>query len=121
MHSLFGSHNDHLAYERSGWKRDLNHGHIDLRDLEEQLRGTATEAAQVFDGMTRLLKDRAEQPAFHPSSPQEVLDVGAPILAVRRGPFNGHAVVALHNLSPEPQAARGFRTLRPYEVAWLPG
>jgi glycosidase len=117
-HSLFGSHNDHDAYARSGWKRDLNHGHIDVDELDEELRGTATEAAQIFDGMTRLLRDRAAEPAFNPNAPQEVLDCGRAVFALRRGPFAGRTVTALHNVSDLPQTVDG-RTLGPYEVAWI--
>ena len=118
VHSLLGSHNDHDSYLRTGWKRDLNHGHVSVPALEEELRGTATETAQVFDGMTRLLRDRAAQPAFHPNSPQEVLDCGPFVFALRRGPFAGRSVTALHNVSGEPQTVDG-RALGPYEVAWI--
>jgi sucrose phosphorylase len=119
-HSLFGSHNDHESYARTGWKRDLNHGRISVDAVEEELRGTATETAQVFDGMTRLLRDRAAQPAFHPNAAQEVLDCGSGVFALRRGPYAGHTLTALHNVSPEPQMVDG-RTLGPYEVAWIEG
>jgi sucrose phosphorylase len=121
VHSLFGSHNDQAGYLRSGWKRDLNHEHLLLESLEIQLTGLGNEAAQVFDGMTRLLMDRRRQPAFHPSSPQMVLDLGPEIFAVRRGPYQGQTVIALHNLTARPQVAGPYKTLAPYEVAWLPG
>jgi sucrose phosphorylase len=118
VHSLFGSHNDHATYARTRWKRDLNHARIALRDLEEQLRGTATESAQIFHGMTSLLASRRQEPAFHPSSPQEVLDLGPGIFALRRGPRGGREVVALHNVTPRPQRAGVYGELHAYEVAW---
>jgi sucrose phosphorylase len=119
-HSLFGSHNDHASYARTRWKRDLNHGHIALADIEEQLRGTATESAQVFHGMTSLLAARRDQPAFHPNSPQEVLDLGPGIFALRRGPYAGRELLAIHNVTPRVQRAGEFGELQPYEVAWRP-
>jgi glycosidase len=118
VHSLFGSHNDEAGYRRSGWKRDLNHERLWLPTLEEELRGTATERAQVFDGMTRLVWARRAQPAFHPASAQEVLDLGPGLFAIRRGPHRGRSVVALHNLTARVQDAGPFGALQPYEVAW---
>jgi glycosidase len=121
VHSLFGSHNDQAAYRRTGWKRDLNHERIWLPRLDEELRGTATEKAQVFDGMTRLLWARRAQPAFHPASPHEVLDAGPGVFAIRRGPLRGRSVVALHNLTAHSQDLGALGVLQAYEVDWRPG
>jgi sucrose phosphorylase len=123
VHSLFGSHNDHASYERSGWKRDLNHERLPLADIEAKLAEPSTEAAQVFAGMTRLLEQRRAQRAFHPSAPQRVLDLGRKVFALRRGPHDGHSVDAFHNVSAKPQeivASDGRPlSLEPYETLWL--
>jgi sucrose phosphorylase len=141
VHSLFGSHNDHAGFARSGWKRDLNHERLELLDLERRLADPCSETAHVFTRYARLLEVRRQQPAFHPHAPQRVLQLGPAVLALQRGPREGQTVLALHNLSGSPQAVElpdseagvgwvdlvGGREvdgsmppeLAPYEVAWL--
>ena len=101
VHSLFGSHNDHAGFARSGWKRDLNHERLSLADVERRLADPASEAARVFAGYRQLLQVRRAQPAFHPAAPQAVLDLGGPIFALRRGPRDGQTIVALHNVTSD--------------------
>ena len=96
----------------------------------------------MFAGYRQLLRARRTQPAFHPAAPQQVLDLGAGVFALQRGPRDGDTVVALHNVTAGPQTldiARfgegsfGVRnvltgeavnpdallTLPPYGVRWL--
>jgi len=143
IHSLLGSHNDYVGYARSGWKRDLNHERLGLDHVERRLADPADEASQVFARYARLLATRAAQPAFDPGSPQQVLEVGGQVFALRRGPRGGQTIHALHSVSEEPQvvdlgqlgephsaeledliggrrvAADGLLDLAPYEVVWL--
>ncbi len=143
VHSLFGSHNDHAGYERSGWKRDLNHESLDLTGLEKTLADSSTESSQVFIGYAQLLRTRRGHEAFHPQSPQASVAFGPGIFALRRGPRAGQTVLALHNIRSDVQrieysnlAAAGFQggadlitgrrvphgeplLLDPYEVVWL--
>jgi glycosidase len=145
VHSLLGSHNDHVGYARSGWKRDLNHERLTLDTVEARLSDPASEMSDVFAGYRRLLEARRKRPSFHPASPQEVLDIVPGICAVRRGPRNGEYTLALHNVTASPievdvprfemlrnhhagavvDVLTGKRTsigrivLPPYGVAWL--
>jgi sucrose phosphorylase len=143
VHSLFGSHNDHAAYARTGWKRDLNHEHLDLAKVEARIADPASEAGAVFAEYLRLLRVRRDQPAFHPNASQRVLDAGSRVFALLRGPRHGQAVVALHNLSADEVAVdpaitsdaggeagvdlltggrvdtSGSLRLAPYQVLWL--
>jgi sucrose phosphorylase len=141
VHSLFGSHNDHAGFARSGWKRDLNHERLDLRELERRLADPCSETAQVFIRYARLLDVRRRQPAFHPQAPQRALQLGRTVFALQRGPRKGQTLVALHNLSGSPQTVElpgseagaewvdlvtgremggsAPERLEPYEVAWL--
>jgi sucrose phosphorylase len=100
VHSLLGSHNDQAGYERSGWKRDLNHERLKICKVEARLADPASETADVFAGYRRLLAARRAQPAFHPGAPQTVVDAGPGIFALRRGPREDQAVWAFHNLTP---------------------
>jgi sucrose phosphorylase len=144
VHSLFGSHNYRAGYDRSGWKRDLNHERLDLDVLERVLADPACETTQVFGQVARLLEARRSSPAFHPASAQRVLHLSPSVLAVQRGPRQGETVLALHNLGGDPApvgkdvlrealpagggedllsggsvAATEHLSLDPYEVRWL--
>jgi sucrose phosphorylase len=107
VHSLFGSHNDHDGFARSGWKRDLNHERLPLGEVERRLADPSSEAARVFAGYRRLLEVRREQPAFHPAAPQKVLDLAPGVFAVERGWRAGQLVVALHNITNRPVEVHG--------------
>jgi sucrose phosphorylase len=107
VHSLFGSHNDQAGYERSGWKRDLNHERLSLAEIEGRLVDPASEAARVFDGYRRLLEVRRAQSAFHPAAPQAILDLGPGLFALRRGRRDGQTIVALHNVTARSQELPG--------------
>lgn len=135
VHSLFGSHNDQEAFARTGWKRDLNHGRLSLAEISALLQDPTSETAQVFAGYGRLLSARRAHPAFHPNAPQRVLNVGPGVFALERTPMRARPVLALHNLSADPQPVAatagvdlltGRRheggpplVLAPFEVLWL--
>lgn len=101
IHSLFGSRNDQAGYERSGWARDLNHGHLPVSGLEAALADPATETAQIFAGMAALLRARRTHPAFDPASPQALPDAPPGVLAVRRGSEGAPGVLCLVNLTDQ--------------------
>ena len=107
IHSLFGSPNDHAGFARSGWKRDLNHQQLKLAEVEAALSDSATRQAQVFARYARLLEVRRRQPALHPRSEQRVLQAGAGIFALARGPRQGQLLVTLHNVTDSPVTATG--------------
>jgi sucrose phosphorylase len=135
IHSVLGSHNDHEGYARSGWKRDLNHERLQLPMLLVNLADPDSHSARTFARYSRLLAVRRAQPAFHPSAPQRVLDVGPAVFALERGPRDGQTILALHNLAdavvdanvPTDRTFINLLTdqtvvptrLRPYEVLWL--
>ena len=144
IHSLFGSSNDQAGLARSGWKRDLNHQRLKLGEVEAALSDPATRQAQVFARYGRLLDVRRRQPAFQTHSAQRVLQAGANIFALARGPRQGQLVLTLHNVTDSPSAAsgdwelaypgewedlisgEGFSDLSrlrlaPYQVLWLQG
>src|SRR5262249_49883100 len=99
LHSLFGSHGDREAFVRSRWKRDLNHAHFELGDLEALLADPSSEASQTFNRYAQLLVARRAEPAFHPNASQQVLAAAQQVFGVRRESQDGTAVIALHNVS----------------------
>jgi sucrose phosphorylase len=129
VHSLLGSRNDIAGMEQGGRNRLINRAKLDVRVLEEQLADEATFRHQVFEGYRELLRLRARVKAFHPNSAQQGVDVGNPaVFALLRTAATGERVLALHNVTGQPQdfapvgglsGERGDKPLSPYEVRWL--
>ena len=145
IHNLFGSRNDRAGFERTGRARSLNRRRFAVTELDAALDDASTRERRIFDRYCALLRLWRAEPAFHPTAPQQVLDLAAPVLALRRGADPAGAVLALHNLSGERQPVRipdpadgtgylvdriagrrvpltgdGFAVeLAPYEMLWL--
>ncbi len=126
FHSLFGSRSWAEGVAQTGRNRTINRQKFERAALERELADPGSLRAQVFSRYTRLLRQRANQPAFDPLGDQVVLDAGPAILALLRTAGNAR-VLCLHNVSDSPQPVRLPGTwpslpdmLGPYEVAWLP-
>jgi len=96
-HSLFGSSHDIVGMESSGINRRINRKQLEADALLAELE-TSPRRRGIFAGITQMLRVRASQPAFDPFSPQQVLDLGPAVFAVRRGVGPG-SVVAVINVS----------------------
>jgi len=134
LHSLLGSRNDYEGVARTGRARSINRCQLDIEDLDLELSDNSSLRATILSRYLNLLRIRRQQSAFHPDSPQEILDLGPSLFAIRReGP--GGSLLALHNLTASPvvvMLAGQHRdllaekerlgdeiTLSPYEVRWL--
>lgn len=104
-HSLFGSSHDIAGMESSGIARRINRQRLDADALVAELE-TSPRRAGTFGGLTHMLRVRAAQPAFDPFSPQQVLDLGPQVFAVRRGEGRD-SVVAVINVSGRPARVEG--------------
>ncbi len=85
VHSLFGSRNCQPCFEETGQPRSLNREKFDLAALETRLRAPGSREARILAAYRRMLEIRQQQAAFHPQTPQEVLDVHPGVFALRRG------------------------------------
>jgi glycosidase len=99
VHSLLGSRNDHEGVRQTGRYRSINREKLARADLEAELDRTGSLRAAVLAGFERLLRARRVEPAFHPGADQEVLDLGLELLALRRRPVGGAAVLCLINVT----------------------
>lgn len=145
--SLFGARNDLAAIRSGAEKRSINRKTLSEPALMSRLMDLDSTEYRVAVGFRRLLAVRVRQPAFHPNSPQQVLDAGPGAFALLRGPREGQRIVALVSVSPREQTvvlpladvggpARRWRPLLeghrprvkdgrlnvhlgPYEVCWL--
>ncbi len=106
-HSLFGSSHDIVGMESSGINRRINRKQLEADALLAELE-TSPRRRGIFTGLTRMLRVRASQPAFDPFSPQQVLDLGPAVFAVRRGVGPG-SIVAVINVSGADAEVAGVR------------
>ena len=99
--SLFATPNDTEGVQKTGAPRAINRHKWSCEELLPLLKNPKTPQAQAFKKLTRLLSLRRRQPAFHPDSPQTILDLGAGIVAVKRQSQKAsQTILALHNVTP---------------------
>lgn len=119
VHSLLASPGDRAGVEASGIARRINRGVVRLTETESTIPVGAR--GDVFRSLVGLLRDRARLPAFSPDAPQEVLDLGPSVLAVRRG-AGADAVLAVTNLGDRPVSVHhdGIEVgLDPWAGRWI--
>jgi glucosylglycerate phosphorylase len=139
IHSLLGSHNDTAGLERLGYNRAINRAKLQLDAVEKELNQAGSFRSQVFNAYLHLIKTRIDQPAFHPNGYQHAIDVGNDGVFALVRDVGEQRIVAVHNLTPDPQrvqlnkaevkSGRGLLTgreveagqtnLAPFEVLWL--
>lgn len=103
VHSLFASANDLDLVPRTGMPRWVNRSRFDdLGELAATLATPTSRSARVLSGLARMARLRASCPAFHPESPQRVLDTPPAVFGIERGtPAAGIARVFV-NVSGDP-------------------
>ena len=73
FHSILGSRSWKEGVAKSGRFRSINRQKLDRSTLELELRNQNSLRSKVFEGYCRLLRERINRPAFHPSGLQLVL------------------------------------------------
>jgi sucrose phosphorylase len=101
IHSLLGSRNDLDGVKSTGRARSINREQSPLPALREELSAPGSRRQLVFDGLLRMLRIRAGEPAFHPDARQEIPRLHPAVFAVRRRPEQTPALLALHNVSDQ--------------------
>jgi glucosylglycerate phosphorylase len=123
FHSLFGSHGWPEGVTQTGRNRTINRQKLARANLELELADSGTDRYRIFQGYRKFLRARAASPAFNPYAPQEVLDCGDAVFALRRISRDGrHRMLCLHNVTGERQRVQvDTRSvlLQSYEVLWL--
>ncbi|HEX2906248.1 MAG TPA: sugar phosphorylase [Phototrophicaceae bacterium] len=128
--SLFGAGNWAAGVIQTGRTRTINREKFDFAGLAGVLNDPNTRQAQVFQLYRHLLRRRRTEAAFHPGTPQQVLDIHPAVFALKRG-----ELLALHNMSNTPISIdlpsgqwhdlisdRNYQqqtNLSPYQSVWL--
>ncbi len=105
VHSLFGSRADIAGMVESGVNRRINREKLDADALVSGLEHDARRRG-VFEALSHMLTVRRRHAAFAPTSPQEVLDWGSQVYAIRRG-SGAEAVTVVVNVSRTPARIEG--------------
>lgn len=101
IHSLLGTPNDYAGVERTGRNRSINRCQWHEAELRDRLADPTATQSQVLTELSRLIKIRRAQPAFHPNATQYTLEPQNPaIFALWRQSRNrDQSIFCLHNLS----------------------
>ncbi len=103
IHAMLGTGNDLEAVERRAMNRAINRHKWDYPTLEALLDDPESEQARVLAAMSRRLKIRQGQPAFHPNATNFTLSrLDERVLGLWRQSLDrSQSVFALHNVSGE--------------------
>ncbi|MFH1476748.1 MAG: alpha-amylase family glycosyl hydrolase [Verrucomicrobiota bacterium] len=103
FNTLLAASNDQALAGQTGMNRSLNRGKWQLTDLDALLANPASVASRSLAAHLRMLKIRAEHPAFHPDGAQIVAAVTDSVLGIERAAPDGtERILALANLSNQP-------------------
>ncbi len=108
IHSLLGTHNDHERVKQTGRKRSINRHSWDYDELIAQLDDPSSSHAIAFHELSRLIKIRRRQGAFHPNATQYTLHpLNKALFAFwRQSMSRDQSIFSIHNLSDKPQTLR---------------
>ena len=102
IHSFIATPNDREGVEKTGRTRSINRKRWDYDYLQALIDSGRTSNAEVLKRLTNILQRRKKHKAFHPDTPQKVLNLGSDFFALWR---DGHdlkfPLLAIHNLTPE--------------------
>lgn len=103
IHSLLATENDENRVLHTSHNRSINRHQWAADDLESQLE-TNSHHARIFNVLKALIALRSAQAAFHPNAAQYPLHLGDKVFGIRRESHSsGAAIVAIYNISAEPQ------------------
>ncbi|MEM6795463.1 MAG: sugar phosphorylase [Acidobacteriota bacterium] len=101
--SLIGSENDlEGVFKEQGEKRDINRAELREVELMRYFCDPKSRSCRIYRRLLHLLEARRTLAAFHPASPQTLLDLGPRVFALRRESAEGGPLYALTSVSGEP-------------------
>jgi sucrose phosphorylase len=103
IHSLLATSNDHAQVEHRGMNRAINRHRWDYPTLESLLADPTTIQARALETLTKRLKLRGQQTAFHPNATQFTVNLEHErVFGVWRQSLDRRqSIFAIHNVSDE--------------------
>ena len=114
IHSLLGSRSDHAGMARTGRNRSINREKLDVSAVRAALDNPASLRYRVFEGIARLLRARAAEPALHPDAGQRII-TGDPGLVLIERRTAGRRLLAAINVTA---TTRAFTAETEAEHGW---
>ncbi len=100
IHSLVATPNDLQGVEQTGRTRSINRRRWDYEYLLALVDSGRTSNAEVLKRITNILQRRKKHKAFHPDTPQKVLNLGSDFFALWRDAEDlRFPLLAIHNLT----------------------
>ncbi|MCG8336675.1 MAG: sugar phosphorylase [Proteobacteria bacterium] len=84
IHSLLGTHNWKEGVEQTKRARTINRRKLLIEELEEELADKSSFRSQIFYPYCELIRNRIQQPAFHPKADFNVLNIEPRLFCVER-------------------------------------
>lgn len=104
IQSLFGSRNDLKRLEHTGRARSINRHIWDAGELQALLNEPQDHQGRIFSVLTRLIRIRRAQPAFHPNATQFTMHLGTAVFAFwRQSSSRDQSIFCLNNVTPTEQ------------------
>ena len=104
IHSLLGTENDTTLANQTGRARSINRHRWNLDDLSSALDDPSKHHRPLLDELSRRMRIRAGQEAFHPNATQYTLHFGDALFAFWRESLRrDQSIFAIHNVSDQPQ------------------
>ncbi len=98
IHSILGSHNWEQGVRQTQMARTINRGKLRLDDIIKQLEDPDNFRSRIFFPYIDLIKIRKKQPAFHPNTFFEILELDPKVFAISRY-CKEQIIYALTNIS----------------------
>jgi glycosidase len=100
VHALLGSRNWVEGVEQTGHLRAINRQKLEREELERELDDPRSLRHMVTTRLSRRIRVRTGERAFHPNGPQRVLRAGPKVFGFEReAPDGSSALVCLHSVS----------------------
>ncbi|MCU0534103.1 MAG: alpha-amylase family glycosyl hydrolase [Hydrococcus sp. Prado102] len=146
IHSLLATPNDLEGVEKTGRNRSINRHQWNYQELEKRLKNPKSPQSIVLKELSRRIKIRRQQTAFHPNATQYTLHPLNKALFVfwRQSVYREQSIFCINNLSDRTQKLRlsdlnliitdpwcdvlsgqiidnlyDKFTLKPYQCAWI--
>jgi len=104
FHSLFGSRGWPEGVAQLGYNRAINREKSQRTALEAELADASSLRSRIFGRLSRLLRVRSAQAAFHPLGTQRVVDCGAGVFGLmRESPDGASRTLCLVNCASREQ------------------
>ena len=104
IHSLLATANDHDSVKQTGRNRSINRHRWDYSKLQRKLNDNASDQAIALKELSRIIKIRRQQEAFHPNATQYTLQLKPELFGFwRQSIGRDQSIFSVHNLTSQAQ------------------